>query len=86
MENSKDILEEVKLHGVYTAFSVDFETGEVEYVSPSFKFNVNLETGELETEGQSYTFEDEIYRVVEDWLVGDFIIHYKNPFVMNDEY
>lgn len=68
MENSEDILEEVKLHGVYTAFSVDFNTGEVEYVSPSFKFKVNPETGELDAEGQTYTFEDEIGRVVEEWL------------------
>ena len=68
MDNSKEILEEVKLHGIYTAFSVDFETGTVEYVSPSFKFNVDLETGELEAEGQAYTFNDEVYRVVEDWL------------------
>ena len=68
MENSEEILEEVKLHGLYTAFSVDFETGEVEYVSPSFKFRVNIETGELEVDGQTYTFDDEVARVVTDWL------------------
>ena len=76
MENSEDILEEVKLHGMYTAFSVDFETGEVEYVSPSFKFNVNLETGHLETEGQSYTFDEEVARVISDWLASnDIVLH-----------
>ena len=69
MEDSEEILEEVKLHGVYTAFSVDFETGEVEYVSPSFKFIINKETGELDTVGQSYTFSEEIGRVVNEWLV-----------------
>lgn len=68
MENSEDILEEVKLHGMYTAFSVDFETGEVEYVSPSFKFKVNPETGHLEAEGQSYSFDTEVARVISDWL------------------
>ncbi|MBE7053830.1 MAG: hypothetical protein E7391_06105 [Ruminococcaceae bacterium] len=74
MENSEKILEEVRLHGVYTAFKVDFETGNVEYVSPSFKFKVNMETGELETEGQSYTFNDEIGRVVSDWLKANNIV------------
>ena len=74
MENSEEILEEVRLHGVYTAFKVDFETGNVEYVSPSFKFKVNMETGELETEGQSYTFDDEIGRVVSDWLKKNNIV------------
>lgn len=68
MADSEEILEEVKLHGVYTAFSVDFETGEVEYVSPSYKFTVNLETGELDVTGQAYTFEDDIGRVVTEWL------------------
>ena len=74
MENSEEILEEVRLHGVYTAFKVDFETGDVEYVSPSFNFKVNIETGELETEGQSYTFDDEIGRVVSDWLKANNIV------------
>ena len=68
MADSKEVLEEVKLHGVYTAFSVDFETGEVEYVSPSYKFSVNLETGELDAIGQTYSFEDEVGRVVTEWL------------------
>ena len=68
MENSEEVLEEVKLHGVYTAFSVDFSTGEVEYVSPSFKFNINRESGELDAIGQTYTFVDEVGRVVEEWL------------------
>ena len=68
MTNSEELLEEARLQGVYTAFSVDFTTGEVEYVSPSFKFKIDTETGELEAEGQSYTFNDEIGRVVTEWL------------------
>ena len=68
IENSEAILEETRLQGVYTAFSVDFETGEVEYVSPSFKFRINSETGVLEADGQTYTFEEEVGRVVADWL------------------
>lgn len=68
MENSEDLLEEVKLHGVYTAFKVDFESGEVVYVSPSYKFKVNLDTGELDAIGQTYTFDDEIGRLVTEWL------------------
>lgn len=74
MADSEEILEEVKLHGVYTAFSVDFETGEVEYVSPTYKFTVNLETGELDAEGQTYTFEDDIFRVVTEWLEANGVV------------
>ena len=68
MNDSEEILEEVKLHGIYTAFSVDFETGKVEYVSPSYKFKINTETGNLDAEGQTYTFEEEIERLVVEWL------------------
>ena len=68
MEDSEKILEEVRLHGMYTAFQVDFTTGNVEYVSPSFKFNINSETGELDAIGQTYTFEEEIERLVLEWL------------------
>lgn len=68
MENSEDVLEEVRKHGVFTAFSVDFNTGEVEYVTPSYKFKLNKETGELDAEGQSYTFMEEVYRVVDAWI------------------
>lgn len=74
MENSEQILEEVKLHGVYTAFSVDFETGEVEYVSPSFKFKINDSTGDLDALGQTYTFNEEVYRVVEEWLATNNVV------------
>jgi len=69
MKNSQEMFEESRLHGIYTAFSVDFSTGEVEYVSPSFSFKVNTETGCLDAEGQAYTFVDEIGRVVQEWLV-----------------
>ncbi len=68
MENSEEILEEVKLHGVYTIFKVDFETGEVEYVSPSHKFKTNLETGHLDAIGQANTYTEEIVRVVTEWF------------------
>ncbi len=68
MENSEELLEEVKLHGVYTAFKVDFESGEVEYVSPSYKFKINLDTGELDAEGQANTYTEEIVRVVTEWF------------------
>ena len=70
MENSEEILKEMQKHGVYTSFSVDFETGEVEYVSPSVKFNINNETGKLDVEGKAYTFEDVIGEIVSGWLVS----------------
>ena len=68
MEGSKEILEEIKLHGVYTVFKVDFETGNMEYFSPSFKFSINTETGELIANGQTYSLEDEIGRIIVEWL------------------
>ena len=69
-EKAKGLLEETKLHGVYTAFSVDFETGEVKYISPSYKFNINKENGELEAIGEAYNPEDAIELMVTEWLTN----------------
>ena len=67
-EKSEELLEETRKHGVYTAFSVDFETGEVVYVSPSYTFNIDKETGELDTVGNTYTFEESIQLIVTEFL------------------
>lgn len=67
-EEAIELLEETKLHGIYTAFSIDFESGEVKYISPSYKFNVNKESGELEAIGKAYTPEETIELVVTEWL------------------
>lgn len=68
MENSEEILEEVRLHGVYTAFTINFETGEMEYVSPSSTFKINGTTGELEVEGKNYTIEGRVTEMVNEYL------------------
>lgn len=74
MENSEDVLSQVRQHGVYTAFRVDFNTGEVEYVSPHYHFNIDKTTGELNAEEQTYTFIEEISRVVVEWLASKGIV------------
>ena len=65
---ASDLLEEALKHGVYTAFSINFDSGEVEYISPSYSFNVDKETGELEAIGESYTPEENIEHMVTEWL------------------
>ena len=68
MENSEEILVDVRKRGMYTAFSVNFESGEVEYVSTSSEFIVDKESGELEATDQKYSFEEEVFRVVDKWI------------------
>lgn len=68
MEDSEEILEEVKLHGVYTAFNMDFEKGELVYISPKYKFKLNTETGELDAEGKAFAPEDVLLTIVKKWL------------------
>ena len=67
MNISKDMLEESKKHVVYTAFSVRFDTGELEYVSPAYDFSIG-ENGHLEVEGKAYSFEESIYHLISEWL------------------
>lgn len=57
-EDNRELLSEVQKHGVYTAFSVDFESGEVKYISPQYRFNINQENGELEALGEAYNPDD----------------------------
>ena len=70
MEGGEELLEEVKLHGLYTAFSVDFETGEVIYASPQYDFKVDETTGNLKVIGKAYSMEDNLVLLVKEWLKG----------------
>ena len=65
---AKELLDETRKHGVYTAFSLDFESGEIKYISPAYKFNINKENGDLEAKGQTYTPEETVELVVTEWL------------------
>lgn len=65
-----ELLEEARKHGVYTTFSVDFETGEVNYISPNYEFNVNKENGELDVIGGTYTADETIEFLVQEWLTN----------------
>lgn len=49
-ETAKSLLDEATKKVVGTIFSVNFETGELEYDSPSYNFKINETTGELEVE------------------------------------
>jgi hypothetical protein len=73
-DDSKKILEEVRKHGLYTTFSVDFETGTVEYVSPSYTFKINSNNGQLDAFGEAYTFEKNIEDIVYNWLLNNSVL------------
>ena len=74
LEESEGVLDEVRKQGVYTAFTLDFNTGEIEYASPSFAFEVNTDTGKLDVIGQSYSFDEEIYRLITMWLAQNGVV------------
>lgn len=69
-DDSAEIYEEVKKHGVYTAFSLDFETGEMKYISPLYKFSIDKENGELDVIGETYTPDETIDKIVTEWLAS----------------
>lgn len=70
VEYNEKLLEEARLHGVYTAFDVSFETGELVYISPKYKFTLNIETGELDANGILFSPEDVLLTCVIDWLTS----------------
>ena len=63
-----DLLTEVRKHGVYTSFGMDFETGELLYASPSYNFSVDPESGELIADGKDYSFEETVKGMVAEDL------------------
>jgi hypothetical protein len=65
---AEELLMETRKHGVYTAFSLDFETGELKYISPLYSFEINETTGELDATGETYTPEETVEQVVTEWL------------------
>lgn len=48
-----------------TIFSVNFETGNLEYSSPNYTFDVNEDTGNLEWSINDSTYDDNIARIIE---------------------
>ena len=68
---AEGLLDETRKHSVYTAFSVDFESGEVEYISPSYDFSIDEESGELEVTGEEFIPEIEVDRIVAEWLESE---------------
>lgn len=86
MEQSLELLEEVRKHGVYTAFSFNFETGELEYVSPMYKFDIDEETGELVVIGETYSFEGTVELLTNDYIAQNAAKYDKNFASLNSSY
>ena len=60
-EESLELSNDMKMNANYTYFGVDFDTGELGYVSTNANFNINKETGELEqTRNEPYSPEQAI--------------------------
>lgn len=73
-EESVELAKELRTHTNYTHFQVNFDTGELGYVSSNTQFNINKETGQLETNrNEAYTPEDVILGNAEE-LVRD-VVH-----------
>ena len=67
-DRAEALLTEVKRHGVYTAFTTNFASGELEYESPMYTFEIDKETGELLVNGISYSIDNNIKELVRQVL------------------
>lgn len=86
MEQSLELLEEVRKHGVYTAFSFNFEKGELEYVSPMYKFDIDEETGELVVIGETYSFEETVELLTNEYIAKNAAKYDENFASLNSSY
>ena len=67
-DRAEALLTEVKKHGVYTAFTTNFASGELEYESPMYTFEIDETTGELLVNGISYSIDNNIKELVRQVL------------------
>ena len=68
-EEAHELMIETQKQANYTYFQVNFETGELGYVSTNAEFSINKETGDLETSrNETYTPEDVIAQNVEIFI------------------
>ena len=86
LEQSLELLEEVRKHGVYTAFSFNFEKGELEYVSPMYKFDIDEETGELVAIGEAYSFDETVELLVNEYIAKHTAKYDENFASLNSSY
>lgn len=86
MEKSLELLEEVRKHGVYTAFSFNFEKGELEYVSPMYKFDIDEETGELVVTNETYSFEETVEFLINEYIAKNAAKYDENFKSLNSSY
>lgn len=73
-DRAEDLLTEVKKHGVYTAFTTNFASGELEYESPMYTFEIDETTGELLVNGISYSIDNNIKELVRQVLKEESLI------------
>lgn len=67
-DDVREMTEEAKMYSVYTAFSMDFEKGELNYLSASYKFDIDENTGELLVEGELFNPESVVKDEVQKYL------------------
>ena len=68
-DEAQVMLEESRLQTSFTAFGVDFNTGELTYMSANYEFDINETTGNLEAHNDgSYDPEDIVGAVVDEFI------------------
>lgn len=66
---AESLLAETQKHSIFTAFYVNFETGNLEYVSSNYNFDINESTGELEVTSDEGTDPETLFgKVVDDFI------------------
>lgn len=68
-DEARVLLNEAMLQTTFTAFKVDFESGELTYMSANYNFDVNEETGNLEADPEGgYNPEELVGTVVDEFI------------------
>lgn len=64
----REMAELAQNYSAFTLFTIDFESGELNYMSANYNFDIDEESGRLIVEGEPYSAEDIAGKAIEEWL------------------
>lgn len=67
---SREMADIAQMNSTFTLFSIDYENGELDYMSANYTFDIDEETGELIIEGEQYSAEELAERAINEWLTA----------------
>lgn len=68
---SREMADIAQMSSAFTLFSIDFEHGDLNYMSANYTFDIDEETGDLTIENEQYSAEELAQKAIDNWLAEE---------------